>query len=958
MSIKVGSRHSLYPHVITHELPPHLVGGSIGLDLEWDESGKPSIIGIAARVEGGWKAWSVPWQQCKNYWETNNVGDTVERLMQILGSVDEIVGHSIITSDVPALQQHLPFPIIPQKQFDTLVYFYLTNAHLCKARAEKPTESKYSPSERTIFEQESKGGGFMSLWTMASMYTDLPNWKQCHGELCNSLFDYDPPCPTHQPFQYNGIDALAPLMCRDQLEREAKLKHVDHLVPLLSRVSRIAAQMSSNGVCVDEDWLGKLELKMEQQKTLIKEDLPTHINWNSPQQIMKFFKDKYGFAPQSTSEEDIEQFYEDHGFDEAGTLLELKQSGRGLKAWFDRRFIHDGLLHPRFIPVGGTATGRWASARPNFQSIPVRRAADVRKIIIARPGYDLFSADYKQAEARAVLKLAGYDVPADGSFKQFVLNSLQFDPNDPGVKHLGGEWNAAKSVAHACVTPETEVLTESGWQEIGSYSGGRIAQWEHKQGISFVEPIKYHKYPFQGSMDVLMTRGLSAQVTPNHAFPVISTGTWRGKRYDTLHRLNVSQFISHGSIPVSDVLEDQEEIYSDIDIQKAVAVQADARYSHGKYASFHIVKPRKQRRLETLFGLVGKSCGCHPTGKRYHMTFQSPLLSASKSFTPALLKLSQRQREIFLDEILNWDGSRGKSNKAYCNTDYTSVRWVQTVAHLSGRQALVRPGTKRYFYTQNPKDIWKVSFNKRRFASIETMDVSKEMYSGDVYCFTVPSGYFLIRHKDRISITGNSHYGEGLVFLTQAQLNSPYYLNMSSQGALEIYPDWKYDGKIVCCTGVNMAARMFGRATYENRKKALDLRRRYFQKFPGVLDWQKSVSRSVERDGYVQSAFGFYLMLYGYAFPKLKTALAMLGSNPVAFFTNYALCNADNDGVHPVAQVHDELLWELPQSTSDGKAIEMITGWQEIECKEMPGFKIPVEISRGKSWGEQENIYG
>lgn len=645
VGVKLGTQKSHYPRIITNYLP-HFIGGSIGLDLEWGENGKPSIIGVAGKRGDGWRGYSVPWE-CDMYGD-----NTVERLMQILGSVDEIVGHSIITSDVPALQQHLPFPIIPPKQFDTLIYFYLTNAHLCKARAEKPHEtSKFSPSERTVFEQESKGGGFMSLWTMASLYTDLPNWKECHGEKCNS-FEHEYPCYAHAPFQYNGIDALAPLMARDALEREAKLKRVDHLVPLLSRVSRIAANMSANGVCVDEDWLGKLELKMEQQKTLIKDDLPPEVNWQSPQQIIKFFKDKYGLTPASTSEEDIEQFYEDHGFDEAGTLLELKQAGRGLKSWFDRRFIKDGYLHPRFIPVGGTATGRWASARPNFQSIPVRRAADVRKIIIARPGYELFSADYKQAEGRVVFKLAGYDVPADGSFKQWLLATLQLDPTDAGVRHLGGEWNAAKSILHA----------------------------------------------------------------------------------------------------------------------------------------------------------------------------------------------------------------------------------------------------------------------------------------------------------------GN--YGEGLTFLTVAQLNTPYYTNLIAKGALEVYPGWKYDGKIVCCTGVNMAARMFGRATHENRKKALELRRRYFQKFPGVLEWQKSVSQQVEKQGYVQSAFGFYLTLYGEAFSKLKTALAMLGSNPVAYYTNHALCNADDDGAIPVAQVHDELLWEMPLGTSDAVAIEKVVGWQEISREEMEGLKLPVEISRGSNWGEQEGIYG
>jgi hypothetical protein len=125
------------------------------------------------------------------------------------------------------------------------------------------------------------------------------------------------------------------------------------------------------------------------------------------------------------------------------------------------------------------------------------------------------------------------------------------------------------------------------------------------------------------------------------------------------------------------------------------------------------------------------------------------------------------------------------------------------------------------------------------------------------------------------SILHGGHYGEGIALVEAGKLRTTYYTNRISKKALEVVNGWMYEGKQVCLTGVNLAARMFGSATYENRRKALDLQRRYFSKFSGVRTLQIDLSRKIERDGALRSAFGFYLQLYGLPFPKLKTGLAV-----------------------------------------------------------------------------------
>ena len=103
----------------------------------------------------------------------------------------------------------------------------------------------------------------------------------------------------------------------------------------------------------------------------------------------------------------------------------------------------DGRIYSEYNPFG-TETGRWSSARPNFQQIPskTRESIAIRKIVTG----DLVVADYSNMELRILAALSKdkgmLDVykKSDGDIHQDLVDSLKRDLN------LDVERKQAKSI--------------------------------------------------------------------------------------------------------------------------------------------------------------------------------------------------------------------------------------------------------------------------------------------------------------------------------------------------------------------------------------------------------------------------------------------------------------------------------------------------------------------------------
>lgn len=416
----------------------------LGLDLEFNPStGKPSILGVSNRHVTGAVRWNA------------QLAREVVEVAEKAGV--EIVGHSVVGADRPILEGALGIKTPLTLWDDTLIRFYLCNPDFCKTPGKDEDED------------DSGAMGFMGLWTMGSLYTDLPAWKTCRGKACEG------PCPLHDAFGYCAIDSWAGLESKFGTAAEmAEKKIPESLHRDLMELSEVTYLMEKQGVKVDTDYVQNLEAIFEADKLKIfpQEDGEyVHFNPRSPAQVQAFFS-KHNIDADKTDKKAVRKVLEkeirlrkldgawilpdkdDRDVDEilkvAGGLPEpvasvyrlykYKDSGKGLKSWFDDRYISNkGFTNPRFI-VPGTSMGRLASSKPNYHNIPSRGFGKrVRQAIVPRDtDLTLVAADYSQLEFRRMLYSAGYD-----------LRDLKKDPFIGLVGRSNGQMKPAAEFNHS-----------------------------------------------------------------------------------------------------------------------------------------------------------------------------------------------------------------------------------------------------------------------------------------------------------------------------------------------------------------------------------------------------------------------------------------------------------------------------------------------------------------------------
>lgn len=310
---------------------------------------------------------------------------------------------------------------------------------------------------------------------------------------------------------------------------------------------------------------------------------------------------------------------------------------------------------------------------------------------------------------------------------------------------------------------DSKVLTPQGWVRMCDYTEGTpIAEWDNGQ-IYFRVP----KTIIRGTAEKLIEYDgtyFKTAVTPEHGMPVVEN--WSGRRVDVETKdldSNFTGFVS-GKFAFGKW---------EAPVRLSAAIQADATL-YKNQAVFHLVKPRKIARLLDILkefpdSFYKRPCGCHENGVRIsvHKEAVEPALSilTNKQFNEGVLQLTQECAETLLNEVFYWDGTSKEwaNTNSFFSTSETSVRWIQTVAHLLGKRAtfVQQKHTSGFGTTFN---FYKTSVTDKATALIPKERKEVE-YNGPVMCFTTQSGYFLVNCRDTIVVSCNSNYLEGALLL-------------------------------------------------------------------------------------------------------------------------------------------------------------------------------------------------
>lgn len=191
--------------------------------------------------------------------------------------------------------------------------------------------------------------------------------------------------------------------------------------------------MEQAGVLVDEQKLNAQSqeiahrlVELEQQAYELS---GCSFNLGSPKQLQEILYEKFNLpvthktpkgAP-STSEEALQELAHDYDFPRL--ILEHRSLSKLKSTYTDKLPL---LINPNTNRIhtsyhqAVTATGRLSSSDPNLQNIPIRteEGRKIRQAFIAKPGYELISADYSQIELRIMAHLS----QDEGLLKAFQAN--------------------------------------------------------------------------------------------------------------------------------------------------------------------------------------------------------------------------------------------------------------------------------------------------------------------------------------------------------------------------------------------------------------------------------------------------------------------------------------------------------------------------------------------------------
>jgi len=342
-------------------------------------------------------------------------------------------------------------------------------------------------------------------------------------------------------------------------------------------------------------------------------------------------------------------------------------------------------------------------------------------------------------------------------------------------------------ISAGCVDKDTEFLTPSGWKYISEYvKGDKVLQWKPEGSTEFVEPLGYINKPVDTFYHLNTPYGVDQMLSEEHIVPYITDkGNLQTKPMGELYKQHIKtqngfagKFINSFEAPERVGVD-----YTDNELRLMIAISADGSINRRRM-QVNLKKDKKKDRLTSLL----QACNIE-----FRRTDRDTGYSRFSFIPPKLTKdlgelwdASRSQLEIIADEFVHWDGSIDKrnGNRMFHTTVKGHADFIQYVLTTVGNTRIsistnnrvgqeYQTGGKTYIRKSIEYTVLEtstkhsgVSTSKRK--PTETIKKLEVPEGTRKYCFTMPSGYFIIRRNDNVVVTHNSGAGKTSFMLQSA----------------------------------------------------------------------------------------------------------------------------------------------------------------------------------------------
>lgn len=354
------------------------------------------------------------------------------------------------------------------------------------------------------------------------------------------------------------------------------------------------------------------------------------------------------------------------------------------------------------------------------------------------------------------------------------------------------DWTNTAFCAHHCLPGDVEVLTPDGWLALkDAPATATIMQWDPATGAltwahdapkvtstteQFVEwNTNFHKCAY----------------TPEHRmyFNTPNVGKWRARTAAEVATLSPN----NTKIPVAGVYA-PETSWRLSPEQAALmeAFRADGAYNGRRGMRFKLRKTRKVDRLVAMLTAANipftrklDQAGVYHIRTHQHAFTDAfmALLGENKTYRMGwVLGLTHEARVAVLEEARHWDGcSRSKKSYTWACADSDTVEAMQLIAHTSGWSLSGEWRDNARGFTAHKPDSRLFTATIRRRAEIKLVEhgVTRDVPTTDVFCYTVPTGAFLIRSNGRVLVTGNCQF-DGLITTHHYDIQPAFWLDTIS----------------------------------------------------------------------------------------------------------------------------------------------------------------------------------